>query len=642
MQPLPLMVTSSVSNRQGTWGNLLAPGLIAVPLACFAINVLMWLVYGVDIPFMDDWRAYQSGGAGSFDLTYLFKPSNDTLYPVGIFLDSVAQRVLRGNSVAYQLISLVAVLGSLLLLQWRLLRSVLENRMLAAAAFSATLFMLQPDSYWGMQDMAYHQAVPVVAVLWSLYLVTVARWTRFTPMLLLAIGLMAGMTYISGAFAMLATGVALIVAAGVLRDRIDLPLMRGGVWLTMGGIATSIPQLWVIVVHQKGTHRADAPMAYPTEADFWLYLLGKVGRSLMLPMEKPALSLALVALACAALVCALIWAMRVARGNPAGNLSDAGGTATSEKRLFVVLLSLGAVVAVYLAIVAAGRTNLRPAGMAPLDIFVTGFHRFHFFWATLLWPWLIATVILAAQRWSQRAAAASATVAALAIISLCTASGVFRHARFYEAATDMRINGIKCIHAHMEEAQPIVCHSLLPTELTVALKNAERIDASFSRALEFTRVRELPVSAGSNTALPLGSGDVLSGRFVSSASGSLTSVGILVGTYAGRSDGTVSLQVCSQSACSQGAIGTEGAADNDFITVDLRSPLSVAAGDPLTYSLSVTGGTHPVAAWLYGSVDGSAETAAVRRGDSITPLPGQATRLRLSYVAYRDDDISAP
>lgn len=35
-----------------------------------------------------------------------------------------------------------------------------------------------------------------------------------------------------------------------------------------------------------------------------------------------------------------------------------------------------------------------PGNDAPLEIFAHGFTRFHFFWATILWPWLGAVIIV--------------------------------------------------------------------------------------------------------------------------------------------------------------------------------------------------------------------------------------------------------
>ena len=118
----------------------------------------------IDLPFYDDWRAYIQGRAGLLDLGYLFTPENGTYYPVGKMLDAIAQRYLDGNSVAYQFLSMTIVLGSLLALQWRLLSFAMKDRLFAASAFSLTVFMLQPGSYWGHQNLAYHQAVPLLCL----------------------------------------------------------------------------------------------------------------------------------------------------------------------------------------------------------------------------------------------------------------------------------------------------------------------------------------------------------------------------------------------------------------------------------------------------------------------------------------------
>ena len=95
-------------------------------------------------------------------LERLFQPINYTLSPVGLALDALAQRFLDGNSVAYQLFSMVIVLGALLWLQWRLLLRALADRGLAALCFSLALLMVQPGSYCGLEHLAYPHALPLV------------------------------------------------------------------------------------------------------------------------------------------------------------------------------------------------------------------------------------------------------------------------------------------------------------------------------------------------------------------------------------------------------------------------------------------------------------------------------------------------
>src|SRR4029079_1575057 len=142
----------SVADRTMSWRTIAILVFLVIPVLSLLAGAVAWLRYGIDLPFFDDWRAYIQGRSGSFDLSFLFTPENGTYYPIGKVLDAIAQRYLDGNSVAYQFLSMIIVLGSLLALQWRLLSSVMKDRLLAASAFSLTIFMLQPGSYWGHQN----------------------------------------------------------------------------------------------------------------------------------------------------------------------------------------------------------------------------------------------------------------------------------------------------------------------------------------------------------------------------------------------------------------------------------------------------------------------------------------------------------
>lgn len=108
---------------------------IGLPVLSLIISVLSWLRFGLDLPFVDDWRGYHSGRMHSLDFDYPFHPVNDTLTPVGFALDALAQRYLDGNSIAYQFLSMILVLGGLLLLQWKLLVMTLNDRFLVRLLF---------------------------------------------------------------------------------------------------------------------------------------------------------------------------------------------------------------------------------------------------------------------------------------------------------------------------------------------------------------------------------------------------------------------------------------------------------------------------------------------------------------------------
>ncbi len=202
---------STVTNP---WRRRLEQVLVGLPVLSLALAALAWLRYGIDLPWFDDWRGYAAGTIDSLELDYLFQPMNDTMSPVGLALDALAQRFLDGNSVAYQFLSMVTVLGSLLVLQWKLLSRVMDSRLQVAVCFLFTILMLQPDSYWGLENLAYYQALPLVFILCAMLLmsgpVPGSGWRGPAAGLL---GLLAGFAYISGAFGAFAVGVTSLLLA---------------------------------------------------------------------------------------------------------------------------------------------------------------------------------------------------------------------------------------------------------------------------------------------------------------------------------------------------------------------------------------------------------------------------------------------
>jgi hypothetical protein len=87
--------------------------LATLPFALL-LQLLAWLRWGIDVPYQDDWRIFILKEAGSFSLTDLLRPGNDSMYPTGKILDALSVRYLGYNSVIYQAVSLVGCLGSLL------------------------------------------------------------------------------------------------------------------------------------------------------------------------------------------------------------------------------------------------------------------------------------------------------------------------------------------------------------------------------------------------------------------------------------------------------------------------------------------------------------------------------------------------
>ncbi len=481
--------------RPTRWQRLAIAVLVALPLLDLALAAVSWLRFGIDLPLWDDWRVYRQATMGSLAPSHLFAPENDTLYPVGKALDALAFRLLDGNAVAYQLLSMIGVLGLLLALQWHLLAAALADRLLVAVAFAFTLPMLQPESYWGLQALAYHQALPLVCCLAALALVLTSRWRARTGSLAVAaLALGSGLAYISGAFSALAVGSVLLVASRAVSPAERAPLRQGGFALLLPGFATSLAQLWVIVGVQHGSHLPGVPMALPTDPLFWAYLAGKIGRSLLLPPAASgyslATTLALVVLALAAFAFHL---RRLARGSRLTRAAVVPAT---------VFVSIALMAAICLAMVAAGRANLRPPEVTSLlDTYAWGFRRFHYFWATLLWPWLVATLLVALQARSAddpRRTTAVALLLALVAVPGLVAAGAFAQPTFFRYTMEARARGIACLHAAMQRGGRIDCPEVDTDDLALPIHNARMAGASFLRSMPLT-----PIALGSDDPPPL-------------------------------------------------------------------------------------------------------------------------------------------
>jgi len=449
---------------------------VAVPLLTLAYMAITILYLAVDIPAWDDWRQYQQGKAGAFDLAYLFRPANDTLYPVGKMLDSAAVQALAGNAVAYKFLSMTAVLGSLLWLQWRLLRSALNDRFLVACCFAATMFMLCPDTYWDFQYMAFHQAVPLVCILTSLVVIVAMPATSGLKLaLLFGLGSIAGLTYISGAVAITAmAGALLLLGFRWAQDRRQH--FSAAIALGAAGVITSCFQAWVILVAQGGkTHHPDAPWSTPLTIDFWMFALGKIARSLQLPRQSVEVSFIVALLSAVAIGATVYLALR--RRDNSQPLE-----ARDRHRVTITICLIGAVAA-YLAIVSAGRALLgrEPSGVS-FGAFLAAFPRFHFFWVGVLWPWVLAGLLAELGRRTTRSNVrwAGAT-AASAVFVWVAFSGGLNHRASIEAYTLRLQHGVECLQESLLTSETIECRDLYPGEISRGYDYGVVTGASFTR-----------------------------------------------------------------------------------------------------------------------------------------------------------------
>lgn len=473
-----------------------------VPVLMLAANALAWLRYGTDFPFFDDWRAYASGDIESFNLARLFQVVNNTMSPVGFALDTMAQRWLDGNVVAYQLLSMLVVLGGLLYLQWKLLEWAVASPLVRAVAFAFTIFMLQSSTYWGEQNLAYHQALPLFFLLIALWLILCTRLSTLALSAVVALlGVLASFSYISGAVAALVMGGLLCLCARIHRgdeSNSSSSVARarcGGAVLLLAGVLTTALQYYATRV-VGGSDRSEAfPVRLPIHSDFWAYLLGKVGRSFGSAFHSVPVEMAFAfSLASVLVLVFLMFLKRLtlpgtlqsASGATPGAMSGAASDQASIIRLSYVYIPIAGAVLVYLGMVSFGRAGFRDAAIQSLsDVFRFSYERFHFFWLTLLFPWTAAALLLMWRVGQRHRKGVSVAVAVLALgWGLAAARGVFDVSTYYEQGARTRAATIRCMSQQLGSGGDIMCPEFgLPgwTDWTPAYVHARQIGASFTK-----------------------------------------------------------------------------------------------------------------------------------------------------------------
>jgi hypothetical protein len=145
-----------------------------------------------------------------------------------------------------------------------------------------------------------------------------------------------------------------------------------------------------------------------------------------------------------------------------------------------------AVTAVYLVMVASGRANLgRPPEGSFLQPFRFGYPRFHFFWVTLIWPWMAAALFRITDSVHVRPGLATALKAGIPVLTLIAAwsGSIFAHAAGYKEAIEYRAQTeTACIRKSlMSGSNEMRCFANRNYDLMPAYLYARKIGSSFTK-----------------------------------------------------------------------------------------------------------------------------------------------------------------
>ena len=126
-----------------------------------------------------------------------------------------------------------------------------------------------------------------------------------------------------------------------------------------------------------------------------------------------------------------------------------------------------------------------------MDLFQFGFFRFHFFWVTLLWPWVGAVGLSLILGWRRlqatraRLVALGAAVAApFLAMTLAYSTGGFDYAGYYSLWAAPRLDLYRCLLESAQRGDDHRCMIWSPMNPAGLIAYARSIDLSFARYLQ--------------------------------------------------------------------------------------------------------------------------------------------------------------
>gem|GEM_PF-3931581 len=473
--------------KQTEWlNNFILFSMIFIVSAVFFYQFFILISYGVDVPIDDDWGDLIQHRTGSFSLKSLFFPTNDSLCVPGRLLDSISTYLFSGNSIIFQGVSYLLVLGSLVYFQFALLHEFAVNKLVLALGVLTISFMLQAGSYWGVQAGAYNQALPILCVLIILLLITKRSINNITinTLLISIIGTLCGLSYISGAIAMLVLTCWTLLMMKAAPNSLNKHYKSSAIGLGLATLITLPLQLWVILVYQTGHVHTLVPVALPIKwalpfkMPFWAFFLGMFSRSVgfwndYTPYAWLVSSTILILIFCCSFY--LLYNFLICRDIKA------------REDKFKLLYAFGALLIVifaYAIIVSSGRANLRPSDISSFsDIFTLAQLRFHFFWFTLLFPWI---AIIVGNYLSNRYKGIFLNLSILSLIFIISlhlihVSNILDFQKYYSTAGNRKLNTLSCIYDKEQRGEKITCpDTFWGADITEGIAYARQLGLSFA------------------------------------------------------------------------------------------------------------------------------------------------------------------
>jgi hypothetical protein len=170
-----------------------------------------------------------------------------------------------------------------------------------------------------------------------------------------------------------------------------------------------------------------------------------------------------------------------------------------------------------------------------------------------------------------------------------------------------------------------------PTQAEVLRENIAQYEAigvryivSFHSQNPFERIFGPAILDSGNKPLNLNNEQSVSGKIYSSqlVGNKIVAVRILIGNYSGKSDGRLKVRLSAGESSVSGERDLQESENNQPFYISLDQPMSLATGE-IGYEISHSGGTFPVALWIWPQKEGQ------QTHSSSTIPPGYAPKLDL-------------
>lgn len=476
---------------------------VYVLISIFLLQGFYLINYGLSFPFLDDFRYYANPPHAlpdSLSLSWLTQVANDTLSVVGFFIDYLILKITNGNFLIISVFSYFFILGFILAILGRIINNIVEDVFIKSLCILLMLFILTVGSYWGYQNIAYHQLLPI---LFGLLLLLFFQEKKIKPLkcsifitlvVSIVLSMFTSLSYISGPFVVLSfSGVALLFYYLNTRKSFDDESYKEDVlvfiFIFLTGLSALVFQLYKIKTAQGSighVHTGD-PLSTPFESRFWIFLFGLYGRASGYTGKSQYNYLI------------DIFAFLFINA-PIFFLALYGFRKKYTDKIFfwnsIIILSISVGVFLYAGIVSAGRVGLLHSEDWSI-ISTLSKSRFHFWWLSLMPAISLCAYYLLVTRGDHNAPAIDngrrLLLLVLFIIMVAPKNNVgdyislWNYGGFYKDSYTKRAKGISCLAENLiNNPEKIICSDFYPGNIAKSL--------SFTRSMNPIFMQILPIS----------------------------------------------------------------------------------------------------------------------------------------------------